>query len=81
MKMIEEGKVNASTILNYINAPLMVIFGEEKGTIAKFIISRYHNGKFYFDKPIEISDDVIYKLIGLSNKGKPVPFGLKPGLV
>ena len=73
--MTEEGKVNASTILNYINAPLMASFGETKETIVKFIISRYHNGKFYFNRPIEISGETIYKLNRLSNKGDPVPIG------
>ena len=61
MKVKEEGlKVNSSTIMNYMNAPLIVIFGGTKETISKFIISRYHNGKFYFDKPMEISGETIY---------------------
>ena len=47
----------------------------------KFIISRYHNGKFYFDRSVEISGEVIYKLTSLSNQGDPVPIGIKEGLV
>ena len=51
--MIEEAhKVNANTIMSCINAPLMASFGGTKEIITKFIISRYHNGKFYFDKPV-----------------------------
>ena len=73
-KMLEEGtKINHSTIMNYMNAPLMASFGGIKENIFKFIINRYHNGKFYFDKPMEISTERIYKLTGLSNKGNPVP--------
>ena len=53
----------------------------QKENIVKFIISRYHNGKFYFDKPVEISVETIYKLTGLSNKVYPVPIGIKEGLV
>ena len=80
--MTEEGlKVNASTIMNYMNAPLMESFGGTKETIARFIINLYHNGKFYFNKPIEISGETIYKLTGLSNKGEPIPIGIKDGLV
>ena len=81
-RMTEEvEKVNHSTIMNFLNAPLMESFGGTKENIVKFIISRYHNGKFYFDRPVEISAKTIYKIIGLSNKGDPVPVGIKEGLV
>ena len=42
-------KINHSTIVNYINASIMASFGGMKETVVKFIISRYHNGIFYFD--------------------------------
>ena len=74
-------KINHSTILNYINAPFMASFGGTKETTVKFIISRYHNDRFYFDRPVAISGEVIFKLIGLSNQGDPVPVGIKEGLV
>ena len=77
----EAEKVNRSSIMNYMNTPFMESFGGTKETAVKFIISRYHNGKFYFDKLVEIFDEVIYKLIGLSNQGDPVPIGIKEGLV
>ena len=67
--------------MSYMNTPFMASFGETKETTVKFIISQYHNGKFYFDKPVEIYNEVIYKLIGLSNQGDPVPIGIKEGLV
>ena len=80
--MTEEGlKANHRTIMNYMNAPLMVSFGGTKETISKFIISGYHNDKFYFDKPVEISGATIYKLTSLSNKGDHFPVGIKEGLV
>ena len=80
--MTKEGnKINDSTILNYMNSPLMASFGGTKENISKFIISRYHNGKLYFDKLVEISAETIYKLIGISNKGDPIPIGIKEGLV
>ena len=47
----------------------------------KFIINRYHNDGFFFDRPVEISGEVIYKLAGLSNKGDPVLVDIKEGLV
>ena len=56
-------------------------FGGMKEAAVKFIISHYHNGRFYFDESINISGDVISKLTGLSNKGDPVPVGIKEGLV
>ena len=70
-------KINHSTIINYMNTPFMASFGGTKETAVKFIISRYHNGIFYFYMPLRISSEVIYKLIGLSNQGDPVPVGIK----
>ena len=67
--------------MNYMNAPLMASFSGTKENTANFIISRYHNGKFYFDKPVEISGETIYKLTRLSNKEDPIPVGIKYGLV
>ena len=58
----------------------MASFGGTKETAVKFIISRYHNDKIYFDRPIDISGEVIYKLTGLSNQGEPIPVGIKEGL-
>ena len=74
-------KVNHSSIMNYMNTLFMEIFGGTKEMTVKFIISRYHNGRFYFDRPVEISGEVIYKLTGLSNQGNPVPVNIKEGLV
>ena len=59
----------------------MASFWGTKETAVKFIISQYHNGRFYFDRPIEISSEVIYKLTGLSNQGDPVLVDIKEGLV
>ena len=67
--------------MNYMNTPFMASFGGTKETSTKFIISRYHNGRFYFDRPVEISSEVTYKLTGLSNQGDPVPVGIKEGMV
>ena len=70
-------KIQHSTIVNYVNAPLMASFGGTKETAVKFIISRYNNGRFYFDQPVDISGEVIYKLTGLSNKWDPVLVDIK----
>ena len=70
-------KINHSTIMNYMNTPFMESFGGTKETIVKFIITRYHNGRFYFDRPVEISVEVIYKLTSLSNQGGPIPISIK----
>ena len=52
-KLMEEAqKVSTSTILHYLNTPLMENFGGMREIISKFIISRYHKGKLYFDRPI-----------------------------
>ena len=74
-------KINHSSIMNYMNTPFMVSFGGIKETTVKFIISWYHNGKFYFNRLVKISREVIYKLTGLSNQGDPVLVGIKEGLV
>ena len=50
--------------------------GQFRGTkdiISQFVVSRYHNGNFYFDRPIEIFGDMIYRISGLFNKGESVP--------
>ena len=77
----EAEKISRSTIMSYMNTPFMASFGGTKETIVKFIISWYHNGKFYFDRLIEIFGEVIYKLTSLSNQGDPIPIGIKEGLV
>ena len=64
-----------------MNTPFKAIFGGMKETAVKFIISRYHNRKFHFDRLVEISGKVIYKLTGLSNQGDLVPVDIKEGLV
>ena len=74
-------KINHSTIMNYMNTPFIASFGGKKETSVKFIISRYHNDRFYFDRPVEISGEVIYKLSSLSNQGDPVPVRIKERLV
>ena len=73
-------KFRQSTIFNYPNAPLMASFGGTKEAAIKFIISRYHNGWFYFDRPVDITGDIISKLTGLSNQGNPLTIGIKEGL-
>ena len=55
----------------------MASFGGTKETTVKFIISRYHNGQFYFDHLVDISREGISKLISLSNEGNPIPIGIK----
>ena len=70
--MEESEKLSARIILSYMNAPLMDIFAETKDIIAQFIVSIYHNGKLYFDGPVEISGDMIHRLTGLLNKGEPI---------
>ena len=74
-------KVNRSSIMNYMNTPFMASFGGTQEMAVKFIISQYHNGRFYFDRPVEISGEVIYKLTGLSNQGDLVLVSIKEGLV
>ena len=64
-----------------MNAPLMDSFAGTKEIIAQFIISRYHNGKFYFDTPMEINGDLIYNITGITNKGNHVPTKLNLGLL
>ena len=70
-------KIKCSTIFNYVNAPLVAIFSGTKETTVKFIISQHHHGRFYFDQLVDISGEVISKLIGLSNTGDPVPISIK----
>lgn len=48
---------------------------------SKIFISQYQNGKLNFDRPVELSGEVKYKLTGLSNQGDLVPIGIKEGLV
>ena len=74
-------KVSANTILSYLNAPLMAVFRGMNDIIANFIVSQYYNGKLYFDRPIEVSGDIIYRLTRLFKKGEPIPIKSNLGLV
>ena len=74
-------KIKHNTIFGYVNAPLMAKFCGTKETAVKFIISQYHNGRFYFDQPVDMSGEFISKLTGLSNEWNLVPVGIKEGLV
>ena len=77
----EAEKISRSTIMSYMNTSIMASCGGTKEITVKIFISRYHNGKFYFNKPVEISSEVIYKLTELSNQGEPIPIGIKDELV
>ena len=74
-------KIKYNTIFSYVNAPLMASFDGTKETAVKFIISQYHNGRFYVDQPVDISREFISQLTGLSNEVNPVLVGIKQGLV
>ena len=67
--------------MSYMNTLFMVSFGGTKQTAVKFIIIRYHNCKFYFDRPVEIFGEVIYKMIDISNQDEPIPISIKYELV
>ena len=69
-------KISHGTIISYMNTPFMASFCGTKETVVKFIINWYHNGKFYFEKLVEIFGKIIYKLIEHSNQGEPVPIDL-----
>ena len=45
----EAEKIRYNTIMSYMNTSFMEIFGGIKEIELKFILSQYHNGKFYFD--------------------------------
>ena len=64
-----------------MNTPLMDIFVGIKEVIVQLIIGWFHNGKLYFATPIEINGNLINQIIGLSNKGEPIPIGPTPALV
>ena len=49
---LEEEKISHNTIMRYMNTSFMESFGGTKETTIKFIVNRYHNGKFYFNRPI-----------------------------
>ena len=59
--------------MNYMNTPFMASFGGMKEATVKFIISWYHNGKFYVDRPVKISGEVIYKLDWSLKPRRPCP--------
>ena len=61
-----------------MNTPLLDSFVGLEEIIAQFIVSRYHNGKLYFDTPVNIDGSIIIQITVLSNKLDLVPIQKTP---
>ena len=59
-------------IKSYLNAPIIDNFGNLKEEIAKFLDSRYHEGKIWLDKPITIIGKLINFITDLPLNEEPV---------
>ena len=70
-----EGTWNLATarIKSYLNAPNIDNFRNLKEEVAKFLVSRYHDGKFWLDRPIAIIGKLINFIIDLPLNREPVP--------
>ena len=64
-------------IKSYLNAPIIDNFGNLKEEVAKFIVSRYHDGILWLDQPIAIIEKLINFIIGLPLNGEPILVGSK----
>ena len=52
-------------------------FSNLKEEEAKFLISRYHDGKFWLNQPIAITKKLINFITSLPLNGEPIPVGSK----
>ena len=50
--------------------------GDLKDLAAKYVVSRFHDGKLWLDHPMEITEDLIHHVIGLPKKGDKVPMDM-----
>jgi hypothetical protein len=64
-------------IKSYLNTPILESFENNKEKAAKFLVSYYHDGKFWLDEPIKITPKLINFVTRFPIKGNPVPFGTK----
>jgi len=58
--MLEKAKIRS-----YLSAPQIAGFYGLKEEAAKFIVSRYHEGKFWLDEPVKITLQLIRRITGL----------------
>ena len=63
-------------ILTYLSAPQIAKMGNLKDLVAKYIVSRFHDGKLWLDNLIEITEDLIHHVIGLPRSGEKLPMDI-----
>lgn len=63
---MEGRSLKKQKIRAYMGAPLVTGFDGLKVEAMKFIVSRYHKGKAWLNKLIEIPPQLILQIIGLS---------------
>jgi len=63
-------------ILMYMSAPQIAKMGNLKDLAAKYIVSRFHDGKLWLDNPIEITEHLIHHVTGLPRSGEKVPMDM-----
>ena len=63
-------------ILMYLSAPQIEKMGNLKDLAAKYIVSRFHDGKLWLDNPVEIIEDLIHHVTGLPKTGERVPMDI-----
>jgi len=68
--------INNSGISRYLGAPQIAKMGNLKDLAAKYIVSRFHDGKLWLDNPVEITEDLIHHVMGLPKKGDRVPMDM-----
>ena len=60
----------------YLGAPQIARFGNLKDLAAKYVVSRYHDGKFWLENTVELTAELLHRITGLSMTGAPVPIAM-----
>lgn len=76
-KLDNARNITTTWIKSYLNAPIIDNFRTLKEEVAKFLVSRYHDGKIWLDQPITINAKLINFITDLPLNGDQVPVGSK----
>ena len=70
------GPIVHAGLATYIGAPQIARFGNLKDLAAKYIVSRFHDGKFWLDSTVKLTAELVHHVTGLPITGSPVPLAM-----
>lgn len=68
--------LNQSDLTRYLSAPQIAKYGTLKDLAAKYIVNRFHDGKFWLENTVELMAELIHRVTGLPIQGEKVPLDM-----